>query len=150
MNQQKFWIGTVSKEHVERGKAGGFAQLCHGKQSPLKRMQPGDILIYYSPNERYGEKSPYQCLTALGVIIDSLIYQIKMSPDFIPYRREVRYLQTIDTPIRSLIPQLSFIQDKNKWGYVFRFGVLPISCADFIFIAESMQLEKYQINELLI
>jgi hypothetical protein len=150
MNQQKFWIGTVSKEHVERGKASGFAQLCHGKQSPLKRMQPGDILIYYSPNERYGEKSPYQCFTALGVIIDRPVYQIEMSSDFIPYRRDVRYLQTIDAPIKPLIPQLSFIRDKNKWGYVFRFGVLQISCADFIFIAESMRLEKYQINELLI
>jgi hypothetical protein len=150
MSQQKFWIGIVSKEHVERGKAGGFVQLCHGKQSPLKRMQSGDILIYYSPNDRYGEKSPYQCFTALGIIIDRPIYQIEMSPDFIPYRRDVRYLQTIDTPIRTLIPQLSFIRDKNKWGFVFRFGVLQIPCADFIFIAESMRLEKYQINELLI
>lgn len=150
MTQQKFWIGTVSKEHVERGKAGGFAQLCHGKQSPLKRMQPGDILIYYSPNERYSEKSPYQCFTALGVIIDRPVYQIEMSLDFIPYRRDVRYLQTVDAPIRQLIPQLSFIRDKDKWGYVFRFGVLQIPCSDFIFIAESMRLEKYQINELLI
>jgi hypothetical protein len=150
MNQQKFWVGTVSKEHVVRGKSGGFAQLCHGKQSPLKSMQAGDILIYYSPNEYYGEKSPYQCFTALGAIIDKPIYQIAMGADFIPYRRDVRYLTTIDAPIKPLISQLSFIRDKNKWGYVFRFGVSQIPCDDFIIIAEAMRLEKKQINELLI
>jgi hypothetical protein len=150
MSQQKFWLGTVSKEHVERGKAGGFAQLCHGKQSPLKRMQPDDILIYYSPNVHYGEKTPYQCFTAIGVIFDKPVYQAEMNSDFIPYRRDVRYLQTVDAPIRPIIPQLSFILDKNNWGYVFRFGILQISCIDFIFIAESMQLDEHQINELLI
>ena len=150
MTEQRFWIGTVSKEHVDRGRAGGFAQVCHGKQTPLKRMQLGDTLVYYSPNNRYGEKTPYQCFTALGVILDKPVYQVEMSSDFIPYRRDVRYLQTKDAPIRSLIPQLDFIKDKNKWGYVFRFGVVQISRADLIAIAESMELEKQKINELFI
>lgn len=37
----KFWIGTVSKEHVMKGVAGGFCQVCHGKQAPLNRMKKG-------------------------------------------------------------------------------------------------------------
>ena len=35
----KYWIGTVSKEHVLRGVAGDFCQVCHGKAAPLNRMQ---------------------------------------------------------------------------------------------------------------
>jgi hypothetical protein len=62
MSQQRFWVGTVSQEHVDRGKVGEFAQVCHGKKSPLQRMQPGDIFIYYSPTVKYGEKTPYQYL----------------------------------------------------------------------------------------
>ncbi len=31
----KYWIGTVSQEHVLRGVAGGFCQVCHGKAAPL-------------------------------------------------------------------------------------------------------------------
>ena len=45
----KYWMGTVSKEHVMIGVEGNFCQLCHGKSTPLKRMKKGDILIYYSP-----------------------------------------------------------------------------------------------------
>lgn len=146
--KQKFWVGTVSKEHVERGKAGGFAQVCHGKEAPLKRMQPGDILIYYSPNITLGEKSPYQCFTALGVIKDKPPYQVEMSPDFKPFRLDIRYLKTKDVPIKPLIPQLNFIHNKKSWGYIFRFGLLQIPQTDFITIAKAMQLSNEQINEL--
>ena len=43
----KYWIGTVSQEHVLRGVAGGFCQVCHGKAAPLNRMKRGDWLLYY-------------------------------------------------------------------------------------------------------
>ena len=45
----KYWIGVASRNHVQRGVADGFAQLCHGKQNPLTRMTRGDWLVYYSP-----------------------------------------------------------------------------------------------------
>lgn len=32
-----FWIGVASKEHVQIGQDGGFAQLCHGKEQALKK-----------------------------------------------------------------------------------------------------------------
>ncbi len=150
MSQQRFWIGTVSREHVERGKTGGFAQLCHGKQAPLQGMQGKDILIYYSPYHKYGEKTLYQCFTAVGVVQDKLAYQVTLSADFQPYRRDVKYLPTTDAPIRPLLPQLNFIRDKKQWGYVFRFGILQIDRASFIYIATAMQLEPQIINELLI
>jgi hypothetical protein len=31
-----YWIGVASKEHVMRAVQGGFAQVCHGKEGPLK------------------------------------------------------------------------------------------------------------------
>ncbi|MGE3318772.1 MAG: EVE domain-containing protein [Candidatus Berkiella sp.] len=142
------WIGTVSKEHVQRGQAGGFAQVCHGKLGPLKRMKPGDFLIYYSPNKQFGEKTPYQCFSALGVIQEGEPYAVKMSEDFIPYRINVQYLNTQDTPIRPLLPQLSFIKDKTKWGAAFRFGILKIPCEDFKIIATAMGITNEEINEL--
>ena len=150
MSQQRFWVGTVSKEHVERGKVGGFAQVCHGKKSPLQRMQSGDIFIYYSPTVKYGEKTPYQCFTAIGIIANKPAYQVQMTPDFEPYRRDVHYLKTKDAPIRPLIDQLHFIQNKKSWGYVFRFGILEIKADDFITIAQAMQVERSKIDELLI
>ncbi len=32
------WLAVASREHVKRGIAGGFAQVCHGKPGPLKQM----------------------------------------------------------------------------------------------------------------
>ena len=146
---QQFWIGTVSKEHVERGKAGGFAQVCHGKCSPLKRMHPGDILVYYSPQLKFSEKTPYQCFTALGVVADKESYQVEMTPDFHPYRRDIHYLKTVDAPIKPLLSELNFMRDKTKWGFVFRFGILKITQEDFVKIAQAMQLTQEQSNDIL-
>jgi len=44
----QYWIGVASAEHVRRGRAGGFMQLGHGKQAPLRRVKPGDRIVYYS------------------------------------------------------------------------------------------------------
>jgi hypothetical protein len=51
----RYWIGVASKEHVMRGVQGGFAQVCHGKEGPLKQMTPQDWIIYYSPTIKFGE-----------------------------------------------------------------------------------------------
>ena len=48
------WIAVASAEHVRRGLAGGFMQVCHGKDGPLRRMRPGDRVAYYSPTETFG------------------------------------------------------------------------------------------------
>jgi hypothetical protein len=48
------WLGVVSRAHVQRGVAGGFAQLCHGKAQPLQRMQRGDRLVYWGMALRRG------------------------------------------------------------------------------------------------
>ena len=43
------WIAVASAEHVRRGKREGFMQVSHGKAAPLKRIRPGDRVVYYSP-----------------------------------------------------------------------------------------------------
>ncbi|MDQ7862723.1 hypothetical protein RCO48_21920 [Peribacillus frigoritolerans] len=34
---KRYWIGVASRDHVMKGIDGGFAQLCHGKEAPLKK-----------------------------------------------------------------------------------------------------------------
>ena len=48
MNTTKYWIAAISKEHINRGVAENFIQVCHGKQAPLKRMKKDDYIIVYS------------------------------------------------------------------------------------------------------
>lgn len=135
---KRYWIGVASKEHVKLGVAGGFSQLCHGKAQPLKRMAVGDWLIYYSPKERFGGDASCQQFTAIGEVAGSEVYPFEMFPGFVPYRRDIRFLEARDVPIRPLIARLSFIQDKIRWGYAFRYGHLQIPQQDFELIAEAM------------
>jgi len=61
MSQQQFWIGVVSKDHVDRATAGGFAQVNHGKAGPLERMRAGDGFAFYSPRTSYPDGAPHCC-----------------------------------------------------------------------------------------
>ena len=135
---KRYWIGVASRQHVLVGVAGGFAQLCHGKERPLKRMAKGDWIIYYSPHEVLGRKQPCQRFTAISEVIGDEVYQVEMMPGFVPFRRDIRFLPSSEVPIRPLLERLSFIRDKNRWGYVFRFGHLQIPEADFHLIAKTM------------
>jgi predicted RNA-binding protein len=134
----RYWIGVASKEHVNRGVAGGFCQLCHGKAQPLKRMAEGDWIIYYSPKEWFDAPTPCQQFTAIGEVVGEKVYPFEMFPGFIPHRRDIRFLTATAAPIRPLLAELSFIKDKSKWGYVFRFGHLEIPQTDFELIATKM------------
>jgi len=141
-----YWIGVVSRSHVLRGVAGGFAQMNHGKQAPLRRMKAGDGLIYYSPRETYPEGAPLQVFTALGFIRSGEVYAHDMTPDgvpgFVPWRMDVDYQPVQSIPIKPLIAQLDFITDKTHWGAVFRFGQIKISEADFLKIAVAMGCDR--------
>jgi EVE domain len=133
-----YWINTVSREHVQRGVAGGFTQANHGKPWMLKRMARGDWIVFYSPKTDYPEGEPLQAFTAIGQVADDEAYQVEMAPDFEPWRRDVEFLPCIETPIRPLLERLDFIEDTKRWGYKFRFGVFQIDEHDFDVIRSAM------------
>ena len=135
----RYWIGVASKEHVLRGVQGGFAQVCHGKEGPLKQMAPRDWIIYYSPTIQFGEKGPCQAFTAIGQIGEGEPYAFEMYPGFIPFRRNVSFFPSNEVSIQPLIEKLYFIHDKQRWGFPFRRGCFSISEADFLTIASQMK-----------
>jgi hypothetical protein len=134
----RYWIGVASREHVRRGVAGGFAQVCHGKIGTLQSMSEGDWLLYYSPTHRFGEKDACRRFTAIGTIDRGEPYTFEMSKDFIPWRRNVTFLRAREAPIEPLLEALTFIKDKKKWGFPFRRGSFEISRLDFELIANNM------------
>lgn len=134
----KYWIAVACKEHVQNGKCEGIMQVCHGRVASLKRVKPGDWVIYYSPTEVYGQKAPYRMFTAIGQVLTGEPYQFKMSEDFIPWRRDVNFLEASDIAIQPLVDKLIFIKNKQHWGFVFRFGLIRIPEQDFCLIASAM------------
>lgn len=136
-----YWIAVASREHVLRGVHGGFAQVCHGKPGPLKRMQARDRIVYYSPTETFGSKIPYRRFTAIGRVGEREPYPFRMTKDFIPWRRDVIFFEAKETAIEPLIDRLSFIKDKRRWGFPFRLGCFTIPFEDFNLIAANMSID---------
>ena len=137
----RYWIGVASKNHVQRGIEGGFAQLGHGKKSALHRMQPGDWIVYYSPKTALEDGEPVQAFTAIGQIAAREPYIGDMGPDFKPWRRDVNFLPARDTPIQPLLEHLSFIQDVKRWGYPFHRGHFEMTPDDFQLISNAMGVQ---------
>jgi len=117
--QSRFWIGVVSASHVKFGVSGGFAQLCHGKSAPLRKMRAGDWLIYYSPRTDMTNGTTLQAFTAIGEVVDDKVYEYRMSESFVPFRKNIRYISCREIKIRDLIEQLSFTRQNRNWGCFF-------------------------------
>ncbi len=137
-----YWIIVASKDHVMNGLRWGIAQANHGKAAPLRRMNIGDGILFYSPKVEFGGKEKLQAFTAIGYVTGELVYPFDMGGGFIPYRRDVKYLACVDAHIQPLIPTLTFIENKTRWGYLFRFGFFEIPKIDFDLIASQMLIEE--------
>ncbi len=135
----KYWINTISRDHVLRGVEGGFTQANHGKPHMLKRLTAGDWIVFYSPKTNYQDGEPLQAFTAIGRVVDEELYQVEMSPGFVPWRRNVDFQPCTETHIKPMIEELSFIKNKIRWGYMFRFGMFEIPETDFKQIQGAMQ-----------
>lgn len=132
------WINTVSRDHVERGVRGRFTQANHGKPHMLRKMERGDWIVFYSPRTVYPDGPALQAFTAIGQVADDEPYPADISSESPLWRRNVDFLDCVETPIRPLLPDLDFIEDKARWGYKFRFGVFRIDDHDLEVIRAAM------------
>jgi hypothetical protein len=137
-NERNYWIGVVSKDHVDIGTAGGYTQLNHGKAAPLLRMRAGDGFAFYSPRTTYPNGESLQAFTAIGRIRSGRVYQVTSGDSFEPFRLDVDYFPAQVASIRPLIEQLTFIRSKTHWGAAFRFGVVRVPECDFALVAAAM------------
>lgn len=143
MATRKNWIAVASAEHARFGRdaANGFMQVGHGKLAPLKRLFAGDRVAYYSPTVVYGAKDPFQSFVSLGIVQPGEPYAFDMGNGFVPYRCDVNYVQAKEASITPLLDNFEFIENRQRWGYKFRFGLFDISDHDMQLIAQAMQAD---------
>ena len=135
------WIAVASAEHVRRGRAQGFMQVCHGRGAPLRRIGPGDRVAFYSPTVTFRGKDRLQAFTALGIVKDGEPYRFDMGGGFCPFRRDVTWLDAREAPIQPLLGALEFTAARN-WGYQLRRGLVPVSAHDMDAIAAAMGVAR--------
>jgi hypothetical protein len=138
------WIAVASAEHARRGRGActdsqsGFMQVCHGKRAPLARVQPGDRVAYYAPTLTMGGNDKLQSFVSIGIVQSADPYAFDMGGGFVPFRKDVHYLKANEAPIAPLLDDFEFVEDRQRWGYKFRFGLFKISDHDMLLIATAM------------
>ncbi|MCA1324207.1 EVE domain-containing protein [Herbaspirillum sp. alder98] len=138
------WLGVVSRSHVIRGVAGGFAQVCHGKAGPLRQIRKNDIFIYYSPTVEMNGPS-LRAFTAIGTVQDEDIFEYDMGNGFVPFRRRVRYAAANEVPLEALRHHLDLCAAPN-WGMALRRGLIPLTTNDMHRIAQEMQADMSEMR----
>ena len=122
------WLGVVSADHVARAVGLGIGQVGHGRKAGLTRMEPGDLLVYYSPREAM-DGDRLRAFTAIGRVADGDPWQAEEC-EFRPWRRRVVY----DTSVRAV--PLADVRDRldlcrgPRWGYRLRRGLVELSDHD--------------------
>ena len=139
---ENFWVGVASREHVQAAVEGGFLQLSHGKEAPVRQLSRGDHLLFYSPRERIGHSAPVQAFTAAGRVLDDTPFQIHQGDQFHPFRRQMRYFTVQQASIHPLLQELSFTHGRSNWGIAFRRGTFRISHDDYTKIARAMRIPR--------
>lgn len=132
------WVAVASAEHVRRGRERGFMQVCHGKAAPLRRVKPGDRVVYYSPTATFRGKDRLQAFTAIGRVKAGEPFAVDMGGGFCPARREVDWAASREVAIAGLLERLSFTAGRQNWGYRLRTGLFAIDDGDMDTIAEAM------------
>lgn len=165
----KNWIAVASAEHARRGREGGFMQVCHGKLAPIRRVRPGDRVTYYAPTVTMGGKDSCQCFVAMGLVqagepyafrdagppqvasaplggsaahtVASVGASVNMGAGFVPNRRGVAYVAAQEASIIPLLDAFAFVENRQRWGYKFRFGLFEIGEPDMRLIAQAMAVD---------
>ncbi len=137
-NTTKFWVVTASADHAARGQAEAIVQANHGKSDPLRRMAPGDGVVIYSPRTTWPNGLALQAFTLIGQVAEAAPYPHKMG-QLTMWRRPVLWVQATWAPIRPLLDRLDITRGQKSWGMAFRYGLAPLTQADFTLIAQAMQ-----------
>lgn len=135
-----YYIIVSSKDHVNVGVEKGFAQAGHGKKSRLAKLKKKDWIIYYSSKDKIENGRAYQKFTAAGQVEDNEPYQVNVSPEFKPWRRNINYYPVKELDIHPLLDKLSFITNRKRWGLHFVSGFIKIEKSDFELIFQNMQI----------
>lgn len=130
------FVAVACREHVQRGQAGGFLQVCHGKLGPLRKLSPGDRVAYYSPTSVFGAGEKLQAFTGLCEVLPGEPYPVDLGDGFVPHRRDVRWLSRAVAPIRPLVGRLEFT--RGAWGMLLRRGLFEVSGHDLSLLSEAL------------
>ena len=80
-----------------------------------------------------------QAFVSIGIVLPGAPYAFDMGGGFVPSRRDVAYVPAREASIAPLLDEFEFVDDRQRWGSKFRFGLFAVSDHDMRLIAQAMQ-----------
>ncbi len=93
-----------------------------------------------------GGKDRLQSFVSIGIVQSAEPYAFDRGGGFVPYRKDVQYLKTLEAPIAPLLDDFEFVQDRQRWGYQFRLGLFKINDHGMLLIARAMQAPLHMLH----
>jgi hypothetical protein len=88
-----------------------------------------------------GGERPLRQFVTLGVVRAGEPYAFDMGGGFVPWRRDVDYVRARAAAIAPLLDDFEFVEDRQRWGAKFRFGLFRVSDHDMALIARAMHAD---------
>ncbi|MCP5086136.1 MAG: EVE domain-containing protein [Rhodobacteraceae bacterium] len=135
----RFWVGVVAADHIEIAKAERVCAFTLGKETAVAKLSPGDRFVIYSPKTGFGEGETVQAFTALGTVGAGVPYEMPWAgTESNAWVRDAKYADAVQTPIKPMLEDLSFITNPRFWGMAFRRSLFEIGTEDFEKIEKAM------------
>jgi len=133
----RYFIGVVHQARAKMTRDMGIVAFSHGREAPVKSLNPGDAVILYAPKTDF-DGDPVQAFVAHARVSGDALYQRDFKPGMTARWRDAGYDDVAEIPVRPLHEQLSFVKNPKHWGMAFRQGKFAIAQADYQLIADAM------------
>jgi len=133
------WIVTISQDNLKATLEHNQIGLPERRRDLLRKVRLGDTVVFYIGKKREGYAGPSSGVHQFGPIAKVTskeffsnvpIWKSRSGESF-PSRLSISVISDGKVDAAKVIPHLSFIQNKDKWGLYFLTGIRAISEADY-------------------
>jgi len=133
------WIVTVSEDNLQKTLKHNLIGLPERRRNLLKRVQQGDVVVFYISKKRAGRGGPGASVSQFGPVAkvtgeefagDTPIWASKGN-DLFRSRLPISLVSEGRVDAANVVPYLDFIRNKDKWGLYFLTGIRKVSEGDY-------------------
>ena len=133
------WIVTISEDNLQKTLKHNLIGLPERRRNLLKRVQQGDVVVFYIGKKRAGRGGPGASVSQFGPVAkvtgeefssDTPIWASKGN-DLFRSRLPISLVSEGRVDAAIVIPHLDFVQNKDKWGLYFLTGIRKVSDEDY-------------------
>lgn len=141
------WIVTISQDNLQETLKHNQIGLPERRRDLLKRVRPGDTVVFYIGRKREGYSGPRSSISQFGPVVkvtseeffsDVPIWRSRSGKLF-PSRLSISLLSEGRVNAADVIPHLSFVRNKDRWGLYLLTGIRAISEEDYKTLLTAMK-----------